>query len=392
MNITKEPPPLPYETPRPARRVNWSELPGRLGPLLGLLLVFGFFSLLSPRTFPAAGNLDLILRQTAVVGVAALGMTLIIVSGGIDLSVGSNVALSAVVIALMLVAGVPAPVAAAGGVLVSATAGAAIGLCVTALRIPPFIVTLGMWGALRGVAKGLSDSRSVYAPRGWTDSFLKGLIWAPKWYPTLVVVLLAVWVALLVAHFVAAELRWRRWMTARTMALALFPFLLVVAARAVGGGWPVFRPGVWLMLLLAVAVAFLLRYTRFGRHVFAIGSNESAARLCGVSVGPAKVLIYSVGGALAGLAGVLHFSYVNGAVDPAGGMGLELGVIAAVVIGGASLSGGQGSVFGALVGALIMQMLANGFTSLGWEDWVQEIATGGIIIFAGALDRLRHRG
>ena len=152
----------------------------------------------------------------------------------------------------------------------------------------------------------------------------------------------------------------------------------------------IFPPGVWLFLLLALVVAAVLRYTRFGRHVFAIGSNELTARLCGVPVERTKLLIYLVAGALFGIAAVLRFSY-TGAGDPVGMMGGELDVIAAVVIGGASLSGGQGSVLGTLVGALIMTMVANGCTKLGLPNWVQEIATGGIIIFAVALDRLRHR-
>jgi ribose/xylose/arabinose/galactoside ABC-type transport system permease subunit len=149
-------------------------------------------------------------------------------------------------------------------------------------------------------------------------------------------------------------------------------------------------PGVWLMLVLAVLVSAVLRYTRFGRYTFAIGSNEQTARLCGVPVERATLLIYVVAGALFGTAGVLQFSYL-GMGDPTTAVGLELDIIAAVVIGGASLSGGQGTVLGSLVGALIMTVVANGCAKLGLANWVQLIVTGVIIVLAVALDRLRHR-
>jgi ribose/xylose/arabinose/galactoside ABC-type transport system permease subunit len=154
--------------------------------------------------------------------------------------------------------------------------------------------------------------------------------------------------------------------------------------------WMILPPGVWAMIVLAVLVACVLRFTRFGRHVFAIGSNEQTARLCGVHVDRTKILVYLLAGALAGVAAVLDFSY-TGAGDPTGRGGAELDIIAAVVIGGASLSGGQGSVLGTLIGALIMTMVANGCTKLGLPNWVQKITTGVIIIFAVTLDRLRHR-
>jgi ribose/xylose/arabinose/galactoside ABC-type transport system permease subunit len=144
------------------------------------------------------------------------------------------------------------------------------------------------------------------------------------------------------------------------------------------------------MLLLASGVAFLLRYTQFGRHVFAIGSNEKTARLCGVNVERTKLLVYMIGVGFAGLAGVLQFSYL-GMGDSTAAQGMELNIIAAVVIGGASLNGGEGSVVGSLVGALIMTVVANGCTKMGLQTYVQEIITGCIIIVAVLLDRLRHR-
>jgi ribose/xylose/arabinose/galactoside ABC-type transport system permease subunit len=233
--------------------------------------------------------------------------------------------------------------AAAAGVGASALAAVFIGVLITGLGLRPFIVTLGTWGAYRGMAEGLAGNQRVYpSPLDNTDA------WRQTWLSGLIDTLPES----------------RRWM--------LLP------------------PGVWAMILLAVFVACVLRYTRFGRHVFAIGSNQQTARLCGVRITRTKLLIYLLAGALFGVAAVLDFSY-TGAGDPTGRTGAELDIIAAVVIGGASLDGGQGSVLGSIVGALIMTMVANGCTKLGMENWVQKIATGGIIIVAVALDRLRHR-
>jgi len=149
-------------------------------------------------------------------------------------------------------------------------------------------------------------------------------------------------------------------------------------------------PGVWLLLLLAVFVAFLLRYTRFGRHVRAVGSNELTARLCGVPVERIKLLVYTLGAGFAGMAGLMQFSRLT-VGDPTVAVGAELDVIAAVVIGGGSLSGGEGSVLGSLVGALIMTVIRSGCSQMGLPNWVQEMVTGAIIVLAVTLDRLRHR-
>ncbi len=316
------------------RRADWSALWTRLGSLLGLAFVVALFSFLRPHTFLTADNFQIMLLQTAVVGTAALGMTLIIISGGIDLSIGSNIALCTVTVALLLQHQVAPALAALGGVVAGAACGALIGLLITRLNLTPFIVTLGMWGALRGAAKGLAHETMVAAPTTWLNNLLQSL--RPQ----------------------------NRWM--------LFP------------------PGVWLMLALTVIVGGLLRYTRFGRHIFAIGSNEQTARLCGVPVKRTKLLIYVVGLAFAGIAGVLQFSYLT-VGDPTTANGMELAVIAAVVIGGASLNGGEGSVFGSLIGALIMTVVANGCTKMDLANWLQEIVTGAIIITAVVLDRLRHR-
>ncbi len=318
----------------PSSATDFSQIIDKLGAILGLAIVFLLFSLLRPHTFMRVDNMQLILLQTAVVGIAALGMTMIIVSGGIDLSVGSNIALSSVAVALLLGHGLPPVVAIAGGIATGAFCGFLIGLMVTKLDLMPFIVTLGMWGAIRGAAKGLAHDQTVNAPETWINGLLNTLPDDKKWM--------------------------------------LFP------------------PGVWLLLVLAVGVSALLRYTRFGRHIFAIGSNEGTARLCGVAVEPSKIAIYTLASAFAGLAGVLQFSYLTQG-DPTTAEGYELSVIAAVVIGGASLTGGQGTILGTLIGALIMTMVGNGCVKMGMANWVQQIITGAIIVAAVTLDRYRHR-
>lgn len=317
--------------PDPTSKTSWlRHALTAFGPLIGLVAVCVLFAALRFDTFVTRDNFAIILQQTAVIGLAALGMTLVIIAGGIDLSVGSIIALGTVVIALLLQQGAPPLVAALGGIGVAGLCGALSGLLITRLRLLPFVVTLGMMGALRGAAKGAADEQPVYPDETWLNSLMQ---------------------------------------------------------LGSAGGLP---GGVWLMLGLAVIVALAMRYTRFGRHVFAVGSNELTARLCGVPVERVKLLVYALGGVFAGVAAVLQFSYLTGG-DPTTAVGLELNIIAAVVIGGASLTGGQGTITGTLVGALIMSVVANGCVKLGLSNWVQEIVTGGIIIAAVLLDYLRRR-
>jgi len=316
-----------------SRALDWREWLKRLGPLLGFAFVFVIFSILTPKNFLNSFNLRILLVQTAIVAIAALGMTLIIISGGIDLSVGSNVALCSVIVAMLLKLHLPAEVAALGGIATGLIVGALIGSLVTGLGLSPFIVTLGLMGALRGLAKGLAENSVVYAPPESKATWLARLLHLNYMIP----------------------------------------------------------PGVILMFVLAVVMAGVLRYTKFGRHVFAIGSNEQTARLCGVNVGRTKLLIYVVATGMVGIASLLHFSYLNAMGDPTSANGLELSVIAAVVIGGASLSGGEGTILGSIAGAFMMSAVDNGCSSMGFPNWVQEIVTGLIIVIAATLDRLRHR-
>lgn len=325
-------PATPAATHRRADLLGWLNL---LGPLLGLGLIFALFAVLAPSGFASPGNLQTIARQTAIVGAAALGMTLIMIMGGIDLSVGSVVACVTVVIAWLLqTAQVPPVVAALGGIAAGGLAGLVTGVLITRLQVVPFIVTLGMMLVARGLAKALAHEQKIDAPANWLQELLASL--PPE----------------------------RAWM--------LVP------------------PGVWLVVILAAVTAAVLRYTRLGRHIFAIGSNELTARLCGVAVERTKVVTYTLGGLSFGLAGLMLFSRLT-VGDPTAAVGLELDVIAAVVIGGGSLSGGEGSVLGALIGALIMSVIRSGCAQMGLSNWVQEVVTGGVIVAAVALDRLRHR-
>ena len=309
---------------------------GDTGVLLGLALVLLVFGLLIGPQFFRPVNLELMARQTVIVCVAALGMTMVIVSGGIDLSVGSIVALSTVVAALLLRAGIDPALAALGAVGAGALCGAFNGLLITRLRVVPFIVTLGTMLLVRGAAKGLAEERRIEAPITWLNDLLR-------------------------------------------------------TTHGVGGSGLGMPAGVWLVGLLAVLVAGLLGYTRFGRHLFAIGSNERTARLCGVRIDRRKLQVYTLSAAFAGLAGVLEFSRLA-VGDPTVAVGLELDVIAAVIIGGGSLAGGKGTIVGTVAGATIMAVIQIGSSQYGLPNWVQQIVTGVIIVIAVALDRWRQKG
>jgi ribose/xylose/arabinose/galactoside ABC-type transport system permease subunit len=299
------------------------------GPLVALLLTYALFVALAPDTFARSANLVTMARQTVIVAIASVGMTFIIVHGGIDLSVGSSVALTTVVIASMLRAGAGSVTAALGGIFVASAVGLVVGSLITSLRMAPFIVTLGAMSILRGIAKGLAHEQKIDVDSAGLDVLL----------------------------------------------------------GASGGFAP---PGVWIAVGVAILGALVLHLTRFGRHVFAIGSNENAARLCGIPIARTKIVVYVAAAALSGLAGVMEFSTLT-VGDPTDSVGLELEVIAAVVIGGASLSGGEGSIAGSMAGACLMTVIRTGGTHVGMPGWVEEILTGVIIVVAVGLDRFRQR-
>lgn len=334
-----------FTPPRDIRATarNWSERAlGLLAPFLGLAAVMGVFYALAPDQPLRLVHLQFISVHTVIVGIAALGMTFVIISGGIDLSVGSAIALASVSAALVLRSAEhwaepwqngALPLAALAAVGTGGLCGLYNGLLITGLRLPPFIATLGTLGFYRGVAKWVSGSIPVSAPD-------RGLAWVIDPIPE--------------------------------------------------PAWLTFAPGVWLMLIVALVLAGVLHLTVLGRYAYAVGSNEAAARLCGIRVGRVKVQIYVLAGLLVGLAGLMQFARLT-LGDPTVAVGLELDIIAAVVIGGGSLAGGQGSLTGTLAGALLMAYLRNRCAVLGYPDYVQEMIVGHIIIIAVALDQWRIR-
>ena len=306
-----------------------------LGPFLGLVAVILLFAVLtgSPEKFLSPFNVRIVLSQTVIVAISAIGMTLIIISGGIDLAVGSTIALSGVVAALGINAGIDPFLAVVLAIATGGAVGAVNGLVITRLHVVPFIATLGMLGVARGLAKWIAGQEPINAN--------------PTWVNNLVVTFPDPW-------------------------------------------WLLLAPGVWVALVLAIAVSLVLRQTIFGRRIFAIGSNEAAARACGIATDRLKLWVYSLAGLFFGLSGVMQMSRLRQG-DPTVAAGTELDVIAAVVIGGGSLNGGQGTVLGTMIGALIMSFLRNGCQQMGWANYVQEIIIGAIIVIAVAIDRLRHR-
>jgi ribose transport system permease protein len=309
------------------------QLLARLGPFLGLIAVIAIFALMtdSPSQYLSVRNFRIVVAQTVIVALGAIGMTMIIVSGGIDLSVGSTIALTGVVTALALRDGMAPLLALLLGVGAGGVIGVANGLVITRLKVIPFIATLGMLGVARGLAKWVAAQQTVNIPETWINE-LAVTFPRPEW--------------------------------------------LIVA------------PGVWLSAFLAILVALVLRRTVFGRRVFAIGSNEAAARACGIPVDRMKIWIYGLAGLLFGLSGVMQMSRLRQG-DPTVAIGTELDVIAAVVIGGGSLNGGVGTILGSMIGASIMAVLRNGSQQMGWPNYIQEIIIGAIIVAAVALDRVR---
>ncbi len=315
-----------------------------LGPLLALVVTTIGFAVADRiwggGHFVELRNLRVILVQAAPVAVAGLGMTLIIIAGGIDLSAGTASVLCATVFATALAAKFSVPVALLFALGCSAACGLSNGLLIALLKIPPFIVTLGTMTIFLGLAKLLAGGSTVFVDRELIPPWLYDLT------------------------------------STRPPDVTM--------------GVPNIATGVWLAFAIAIGVAVLLRYTVLGRHIFAIGSNESTARLCGVSVLQTKLLVYVIGGILIGISGVYSFSLVKMA-NPVEGVGRELKFIAAVVIGGGSLTGGRGSVVGTLAGATIMGVIVSGCSQLEIKNSIVDIMIGTIIIAAVTLDQLRVR-
>jgi ribose transport system permease protein len=354
------------------------------GPLLALIAVYLLFAGLEyamlrqsgsnrAAVFLTAENLQKIVINSSRYGICALGMTVVIIAGGIDLSVGSGVALCATALAcglkmnwnpaLMILITL-----CLGGIL-----GAINGTLVTVLRVVPFIVTLGTMTVYLGAAKMLAEKidggqtvrPAAYAPND--PNFANNQV--PVWL--------------------------QRFTSVRDNALLPPRFSTSTESQPRASwdealDWIRFPSSIWLGALIALLLAGALHFTVFGRHVFALGSNEATARLCGVNVPWTRIAVYTLAGLFVALAGIYQFSRLSSG-NPTSGIGLELRVIAAVVIGGGSLSGGRGSVMGTLAGAALMAVIDSGCTQLGVSNSLQDIILGVIIVAAVALDQFRQR-
>jgi ribose transport system permease protein len=300
---------------------------GTLSGLLGLIVVLW---ILTPH-FLTVSNLLNVAQQATIIAIIAVGMTFVIITGGIDLSVGSVLAFAGVVMANALQSGLPLPLALLIGLGVGLLCGVINGLLITVGRLPPFIATLGMMSVARGAALMFTEGRPI---SGFSEGFRSIATGEILRIPAPVVIMIVVY---LIAHFV-------------------------------------------------------LKRTKLGRYTYAIGGNEEAALLSGINVRLNKTLVYGIAGLLSGLAAILLTARLNSA-QPIAGMNYELDAIAATVIGGTSLLGGEGTVSGTLIGALIMAVLRNGLNLLSVSSFFQQVVIGSVIIFAVLIDMaLKRRG
>jgi ribose transport system permease protein len=298
----------------------------KLGPLIALLALVLGLAFAGPD-FLTVGNLLNVMRQVSINAVIAFGMTLVILLGGIDLSVGSILAVSSVVIAILLQAHYDAALATLAGILAGAVLGMVNGLIVTKGRVAPFIATLGTMTTLRGFALVLSNGSPI---SGFSSNSFS-----------------------------------------------------LVGDGYVAGLVPI--PVVWMLVAFAI-FWFVMRQTVFGRHIYATGGNAEAAALSGVKTDQVQIWVYTISGTTAAMSGVILTSRLNSA-QPTAGAGYELDAIAAVVLGGTSLSGGRGWIFGTLVGALLIGVLNNGLNLTGVSSFYQQVIKGGVILLAVLLDR-----
>ncbi|HUG62274.1 MAG TPA: ABC transporter permease [Methylomirabilota bacterium] len=306
-------------------------LGGATGPMIGLLLLCVFLAL-ATDSFLSARNFLNILDQITVLGIMAVGMTFVILIGGIDLSVGSILALAMMVLGYLNVeAGLPMSIAISGALIAAALCGAVSGLLITEFRVPPFIATLAMMSIARGLANMITNGSQI--------------IGFPPWFN------------------MSAIIRYGGFLT------------MTVA-----------------VMLVVFAVAYLFqRYRTGGRELYAIGGNPEVARLAGINVKLSTVMVYVVSAVLSGLGGVLLAARLD-AVQPSSGVAYELDAIAAVVIGGTSLSGGTGGVGGTIIGVLIIGVLRNGLNLLGVSPFLQAVIIGTVILLAVAAETFKHRG
>ncbi len=295
----------------------------KFGIICCLILLSAIFAVLSPK-FLTGSNWMNILQQAAINGCIALGMTMVIITGGIDLSVGSVMALSAMIMAMLMKAGVPPTLALLIGVAVGVGAGALNGVLISHMNLQPFLVTMGTMSLYRGLTLIISDGLPV---RRFSGDFVN-------------------------------------FMASMNMS---FPIPIIV------------------LLVFAFVIFIVMRYSLYGQHVFAIGGNEEATRLSGINTKAIKIATYALSGFAACLAGIIYLGRLA-AADPQAGASYEMNAIAAAAIGGASLAGGKGSVVGTIIGVLILQALNNGLTLCNVQSFYQTFAIGLIIIVATIID------
>ena len=312
------------------RRAPWRALLGTSGPLIGLILLFIVMSL-ATDAFLSVRNLLNVLDQMTVLGILAIGMTFVIIIGGIDLSVGAVLALSMMAMGwLANNHGWPFPVAILAALVVGGICGLTSGLLVTRLRLPAFIATLAMLSVARGLANIITNGEQI--------------VGYPDWFTNLAII-------------------------------RNFGFLSATVA---------------LLILLSLGAAAFLRYRATGRSLYAIGGSPEVARLAGIAVRRVSTWVYVASGVLAGLAGVVLAARLDSS-QPSAGTGYELDAIAAVVIGGASLAGGVGSIGGTIIGVFIIGILRNGLNLIGVSPFIQQIVIGVVIAIAVSIDALRRR-
>jgi ribose transport system permease protein len=309
----------------------------RLLAFAGLIILIIVFSIASP-SFRTAENAIGVLLATTVNGILALGVTFVIITGGIDLSIGTVMTFAAVMTGVFITNWhLPIPVGIIGGILSGALAGLINGIVIAKMKVPPFIATLGMLYVAKGLALILSDLHPIY----FTDT------------PVF-----------------------------RSLAMGSIIQSVIPNANI---------PNAVLILLISAGIgSFILTRTILGRYTFALGSNEEATRLSGVNVDAWKIGVYTLCGLFAGLGGVVIASRLNSA-QPALGQGYELDAIAAVVIGGTSLAGGEGTILGTIIGAFVLSVLTNGLRILAVPQEWQTVVTGIIVILAVYLDIARRR-
>lgn len=314
----------------------------QLGPLVALFVIMLLFtvadSIWGEGYFMSARNLRVISSSAALIAVPAFGMTLIIISGGIDLSAGTALTLSGTALALSLKAGDPILDALMLMLLTGCLCGLANGVMISATKVVPFIVTLGTMTIFLGIGQIISGESTVYAPKENIPDWLS---------------------------------------------------LCYTGSNSGRYLVPRIPTSVLLATIMGIGVATMMRYTVFGRNVFAIGSSESTARLCGINVPATVIAVYTIAGFFVAIGGLLYFADVKNG-NPSDGTGKELEIIAAVVLGGGSLSGGRGSIFGTMVGALIITAIRSGCSQLSIPNTYTHIIIGCIIIIAVIVDQLRH--